>query len=59
MGNVMSVDFLLLILLFPTLLRDDFTRRGLTDESLLARLALAVPLFGPAVYLVLRPHETV
>lgn len=55
--NTFSVDFLLLVLLFPALLRDDFARRGLRDAAPLSRLALALPLLGPALYLALRPAE--
>ena len=57
--NVMTVDLLVLTLLFPTLLRDDMARRGVSDESTLGRIALGVPLLGPAYYLVRRPGETV
>ena len=55
--HVMSVDLLVLILLFPTLLRDDMARRSVSDESLLGRIALSVPLLGPAWYLISRPAE--
>ena len=55
--NVMTVDLLVLTLLFPTLLRDDMARRGVSDECTLGRIALAVPLLGPAYYLVRRPAE--
>ncbi len=57
--NVMTVDFLALTLLFPILLRDDMDRRGVDDESTLGRIALGVPLLGPAYYLVRRPAEEV
>ena len=56
--HVMTTDLLVLILLFPTLLRDDMARRGVSDESVLGRVALALPLLGPAYYLVMRPEET-
>ncbi len=55
--HVMTVDLLVLTLLFPVLLRDDMARRGVSDESVLGRVALAVPLLGPAWYLVMRPGE--
>jgi hypothetical protein len=55
--NVMTVDLLVLTLLFPTLLRDDMARRGVSDESALGHIALGVPLLGPAYYLVRRPAE--
>lgn len=56
--HVMTIDLLVLILLFPALLRDDMARRGVSDESVLGRVALALPLLGPAWYLVTRPEET-
>ncbi len=55
--HVMTVDLLVLTLLFPALLRDDMARRGVSDESTLGRVALAVPLLGPAWYLVRRSGE--
>ena len=36
---------------------DDMARRGVSDESILGRVALSVPLLGPAWYLVRRPGE--
>jgi hypothetical protein len=50
--HVMSLDFCLLSLLFPTLVRDDMARRGM-DSSPLFWLT-AVPLLGPCVYLIVR-----
>ncbi len=55
--HLMTLDLLVLTLLFPALLRDDMARRGVSDESLLGRAALGVPLLGPMAYLVLRPAE--
>lgn len=55
--NVMTVDLLVLTLLFPALLRDDMARRGMSDDGTLGRIALGVPLLGPAYYLVRRPAE--
>ncbi len=55
--HVMTVDFLLLIFLFPALLRDDMTRRHITDDTPLGRWTLGVPLLGPIVYLACRPTE--
>ena len=55
--HVMTIDLLVLTLLFPALLRDDMARRGVSDESVLGRVALSVPLLGPAWYLVQRPAE--
>jgi hypothetical protein len=52
--HVMSLDFCLLCLLFPTLLGDDMARRGLTDRRIFWAVSL-VPLFGPVAYLALRP----
>lgn len=56
--HVMTIDLLVLILLFPLLLHDDMARRGVSDESVLGRVALGLPLLGPAWYLVRRPGET-
>lgn len=55
--HTMSLDFLVLTLLFPALLRDDMARRGIPMEDPLGRVALAVPLLGPAWYLLRRPAE--
>jgi len=55
--NVMTVDLLVLTLLFPALLRDDMARRGMDGESTLGRIALGVPLLGPAWYLARCPAE--
>lgn len=52
--HVMSLDFCLLCLLFPSLLGDDMARRGLHDRRIFWAVA-CVPLLGPAVYLALRP----
>lgn len=51
--HVMSLDFCLLCLLFPTLLGDDMARRGLKDDRIFW-LSL-IPLLGAAFYLALRP----
>nr|WP_228041076.1 hypothetical protein [Nodosilinea sp. LEGE 07088] len=50
----MSLDFCALGLLFPVLLKDDMTRRGLTQPWLPAAV-LALPLVGACLYLTLRP----
>ena len=55
--HVMTIDLLVLTLLFPALLHDDMARRGVADDSTLGRIALGVPLLGPAYYLVRRPAE--
>lgn len=52
--HVMSLDFCLLSLLLPTLVRDDMARRGLDQAWLFWAIAL-IPLLGMAVYLTLRP----
>jgi hypothetical protein len=48
--HVMSLDFLMLSVLFPTLLSDDMTRRGMDPAGLLRFVAI-VPLIGPCLYL--------
>ncbi|MBM0741770.1 DUF2834 domain-containing protein [Phormidium sp. CLA17] len=53
--HVMSLDFCLLCLLFPTLLGDDMARRGLKDARIFWTVAF-IPLFGAVIYLVLRPQ---
>ncbi len=55
--HVMSLDFCLLCLLFPALLGDDMARRGLKNPQLFWLTAL-VPLFGPLIYLCVRPPVT-
>ncbi|MDM9582509.1 MULTISPECIES: DUF2834 domain-containing protein [unclassified Nostoc] len=52
--HVMSIDFCLLSLLFPTLLGDDMARRGWKNPQFFWLIALT-PLFGPLVYLSVRP----
>ncbi|MHC5674249.1 DUF2834 domain-containing protein [Nostoc sp.] len=52
--NVMSLDFCLLCLIFPTLLGDDMARRGWKNPQLFWLIAL-IPLFGPLIYLSVRP----
>jgi hypothetical protein len=53
----MSLAFCLFALLFPypTLLQDDMARRGLTSDSQLFGLVALIPLFGPLIYLCVRP----
>jgi hypothetical protein len=55
--HLMTLDLLVLVLLFPALLRDDMARRGVPEEDGVGRMALAVPLLGPALYLLRRPAE--
>jgi hypothetical protein len=52
--HVMSLDFCMLSLLFPALLGDDLARRGWKDNPLFWLCAL-IPLFGPLLYLCVRP----
>ncbi|MBO3461979.1 DUF2834 domain-containing protein [Aetokthonos hydrillicola Thurmond2011] len=52
--HVMSLDFCLLCLLFPTLLKDDMARRDVKNPQLFWLISL-VPLFGPLLYLCVRP----
>ncbi|MBW4565545.1 MAG: DUF2834 domain-containing protein [Mojavia pulchra JT2-VF2] len=52
--HVMSLDFCLLCLLFPALLGDDMARRGWNNPQLFWLIAL-IPLFGPLIYLSIRP----
>jgi hypothetical protein len=51
--HVMSLDFCLLCLLFPTVLGDDMARRGLQNPRIF--WAASLPLVGPVIYLALRP----
>lgn len=52
--HAMSLAFGLFCLLFPTLLGDDMARRKLNDLRVFWAVAL-IPLFGPLLYLCLRP----
>jgi hypothetical protein len=52
--HVMSLDFIILSLLFPTLLRDDMTRRGWQNNQLFWLFAI-IPVFGALMYLCVRP----
>ena len=52
--NVMSLDFCLLCLLFPALLGDDMARRSWKNPQFFWLITL-IPLFGPLVYLSVRP----
>ncbi len=52
--HVMSLDFCLLCLLFPAILKDDMKRRGINNEQFFW-LAALIPLFGTLIYLCLRP----
>ncbi len=52
--HVMTIDFVLLWLLFPALLQDDMARRNLQQPWVYAGV-LALPLAGACLYLTLRP----
>ncbi|MBW4428398.1 MAG: DUF2834 domain-containing protein [Nostoc desertorum CM1-VF14] len=54
--HLISLDFCLMCLIFPitSLLDDDMARREIKDKRIFWAVAL-VPLFGPLVYLCLRP----
>lgn len=54
--HLISLDFCLMCLIFPltSLFDDDMARRSLHDSRIFWAVALA-PLFGPLVYLCLRP----
>ncbi len=52
--NVMSLDFCLLCLLFPVLLENDMARRSWKNPQLFWLIVL-IPLFGPLIYLSVRP----
>jgi hypothetical protein len=51
--HVMSLDFCMLCLLFPTLLKDDMARRNMQSQ-LLFWLVRIIPLFGALFYLCVR-----
>ena len=52
--NVMSLDFCLLSVLFPVLVRDDLARRKVATINPLFVICF-IPLLGPLLYLCLRP----
>ena len=52
--HVMSLDFCLLSLLFPVLLKDDMAKRGIKQTWVFWLVSLA-PLLGPICYLTVRP----
>lgn len=53
--HVMSLDFCLLCLLFPAVVRDDLLRRGIKNSTILTVISF-VPLLGTLTYLCLRPN---
>ena len=56
--HVMSLDFCLLCLLFPAVVKDDLKRRGIDSPGIFTTIAF-VPLLGTLAYLCLRPSLTV
>lgn len=52
--NVMSIDFCLLSLLFPILVKDDLTKRGIKNNQIFWLITF-IPLFGTLIYLCFRP----
>ncbi|HEY9894553.1 MAG TPA: DUF2834 domain-containing protein [Candidatus Sericytochromatia bacterium] len=54
--HLISLDFCLMAVIFPitSLFEDDMGRRGIKDARIFWSVAL-VPLFGPLIYLCLRP----
>lgn len=53
--NVMSLDFCILTLLFPVLVKDDLARRKVEQTWPLFSISF-LPLLGPLLYLCLRPN---
>jgi hypothetical protein len=53
--HVMSLDFCLLSLLLPVLIKDDIYRRNFSNPKSIELLSL-VPLFGGLIYLCIRPN---
>ncbi len=51
--HIMSLDFCLLSLLFPTLVKDDSIRRGIKNPEIFWVMSF-IPLFGTLIYLCLR-----
>jgi hypothetical protein len=52
--HVMSLDFCVLCLIFPALVGDDIARRNVKNPQLLSLISF-IPLFGPLIYLSVRP----
>ena len=52
--HVMSLDFCLLSLLFPSIIGDDLAKRGIKNKGIFGAIAL-VPLLGTLLYLSLHP----
>jgi hypothetical protein len=51
--HVMSLDFCMLSLVFPGLIKDDMARRGMDDRDW---WRFALPLWGALAYLIVRPR---
>ncbi len=52
--NVMSIDFVVLSLIFFYIIKDDMMRRNWNNVPIQI-IALIIPLIGPCIYLLLRP----
>ena len=52
--NVMSLDFCLLCLLFPAIIKDDLPKRGIHNPAIFAIISF-IPLLGTLFYLCFRP----
>ena len=52
--HVMSLDFCLLCLLFPVIVKDDLAKRGIKNSAILTIISF-IPLLGTLVYLCFRP----
>lgn len=55
--HVMSLDFCLLCLLFPVLIKDDLARRNINNPLL--RAIAFIPLFGTLIYMIFRPSLSI
>lgn len=53
--HVMSIDFCLLCILFPVMVKDDLPKRGIKNPAILALISF-IPLLGTLVYLCFRPR---
>ena len=52
--HVMSLDFCLLCLLFPAIVKDDLPKRGINNPAIFAIISF-IPLLGTLAYLCFRP----
>jgi hypothetical protein len=53
--HVMSLDFCLLSLLLPLIIKDDLAKRGIDNQTIFLSISF-LPLIGPLIYLCLRPN---